>query len=154
MPKGSKIEQERRERAIMEIIQRREARTQSEIVKKLEGRGIYTTQATVSRFLQDHQLVKNNEGKYVLTTELEREQKEYQIRSELSKYAAGTLMPLQVMMIPSQKNHAAALAATIEDCGQSGVLGTLVAGDKVLILFDGNADGELSIQAIRDYLGS
>lgn len=126
--------------------------TQHTIRKTLEEKKIYATQSTVSRDLKDMNLVKSKDGGYDLSDEHEAQQKRDRVVGELRAYAASPLTGVQLRFIRSRRGHAHALEEVIEGFGAEGVLGTLVRGDVMMIMFSADEVGEESINVIEKHV--
>jgi transcriptional regulator of arginine metabolism len=130
---------ERRQRAILELVRKEPVHTQQELAEALAQLGLETTQATVSRDIQELGLVRSASG--------------YRIGTPLSVVHELVLSVTQVeflLVVRTPPGTANMVARAIDEAGLEGVAGT-VAGDDTLIavLADRSAAGGL-----RAFLGA
>jgi len=112
---------ERRQRAILDLVRREPVHTQQELAAALAGLGVETTQATVSRDIQERGLVRTAAG--------------YQPGARSSVVNELVLSVTQVeflMVVRTPPGTANLVARAIDESGLEGVTGT-VAGDDTLI---------------------
>ena len=112
---------ERRQRAILDLVRREPVHTQQELAAALAGLGVETTQATVSRDIQELGLVRTAAG--------------YQPGARSSVVNELVLSVTQVeflMVVRTPPGTANLVARAIDESGLEGVTGT-VAGDDTLI---------------------
>jgi len=112
---------ERRQRAILDLVRREPVHTQQELAAALAGLGVETTQATVSRDIQELGLVRTAAG--------------YQRGARSSVVNELVLSVTQVeflMVVRTPPGTANLVARAIDESGLEGVTGT-VAGDDTLI---------------------
>ena len=124
---------ERRQRAILDLVRREPVHTQQELAAALHRLGLETTQATVSRDIQELGLVRTAAG--------------YQPGARASVVNELVLSVTQVeflMVVRTPPGTANLVARAIDESGLEGVAGT-VAGDDTLIavLSDRSAAGSL-----------
>ena len=128
-----------RQRAILELVRDRPVRTQQELARALAERGFPTTQATVSRDIQELGLVRTGAGY--------RAGLAVSVVSELV-LSISTVEFLVVIRTPP--GTANAVAAAIDEVELEGVAGTLAGDDTIIVvLADRGADDTL-----RRFLGA
>jgi len=126
----------RRQLAMIEIIQEKPIQTQEELARELVERGFQVTQATVSRDIKKLRLVKTANGNgvscYALNTGSAQDVTDRHIRifveAVLSVQMAGNLVVIKTM--PGSANAA---CETIDSLKWPEVIGT-IAGDNTLFL--------------------
>jgi transcriptional regulator of arginine metabolism len=112
---------ERRQRAILDLVRKEPVHTQQELAEALARLGLETTQATVSRDIQELGLVRSASG--------------YRIGTPLSVVHELVLSVTQVeflLVVRTPPGTANMVARAIDEAGLDGVAGT-VAGDDTLI---------------------
>ena len=137
----------RRQMAMIEIIQEKPVQTQEELAKELIARGFQVTQATVSRDIKKLRLIKttNIDGIscYALNTPSNQNVTDRHIRifveAVLSVQVAGNLVVIKTM--PGSANAA---CETIDSLNWPEIIGT-IAGDNTLFLA---AESEASARAL------
>jgi transcriptional regulator of arginine metabolism len=130
---------EKRQRAILDLVRREPVHTQQELAEALARLGLETTQATVSRDVQELGLVRSASG--------------YRIGTPLSVVHELVLSATQVeflLVVKTPPGTANMVARAIDEAGLEGVAGT-VAGDDTLIAVLANRS---SAGKLREFLGA
>ena len=130
---------EERQRAILELVRDRPARTQQELARALSERGFAATQATVSRDIQELGLVRTGGG--------------YRSGSPVSAVSELVLSVTQVeflAVVRTPPGTANLVARAIDEAGVEGVAGTLAGDDTILVVL---ADRRAA-EPLRRFLGA
>jgi len=130
---------EERQRAILELVKERPVQTQQDLVRALTDRGISATQATVSRDVQELDLVRTGSG--------------YRIGTPVSVASELVLSIRQVQflaVIRTPPGTANLVARAIDESELDGVAGTVAGDDTIIVVLeDGDAGDNL-----RRFLGA
>lgn len=126
-----------RKKIIADIIDSQKIHTQEELIKALEEKGIFVTQATLSRDIKELGAVKVSDpsgGQY------------YKIRSTQivkSHFNAESVeVSGQLCVIKVKPGFAPPISATVDEAGLMGVMGTIAGDDTVLVMLKDDADHE------------
>lgn len=127
----------RRQKRIMEIIDKRMISTQEELADALRGEGFVVTQATVSRDIKELRLVKIPTGgdryRYGLPREEGGGRNEERLRRMLRELVLGMDFSGSIVVLRTYPGNAQAVASLIDQAGWPEVIGT-VAGDDTILL--------------------
>jgi transcriptional regulator of arginine metabolism len=114
--------------AILEMVNRGSAQTQQEIAAALARRGMRTTQATISRDIQELGLVRSGKG-YRSSAELVRE----------LVLSVELVQPVAVIRTPP--GTANLVARRIDEAALAGVAGTVAGDDTIIVVLRKPAAG-------------
>jgi transcriptional regulator of arginine metabolism len=123
--------------AILEMVNRGSVQTQQEIAAALARRGMQTTQATISRDIQELGLVRSGRG-YRSSAELVRE----------LVLSVELVQPVAVIRTPP--GTANLVARRIDEAALSGVAGTVAGDDTIIVVLRKPAAGK----ALKELLTS
>jgi transcriptional regulator of arginine metabolism len=115
--------------AILDMVNRGSAQTQQEIASALARRGMQTTQATISRDIQELGLVRSGRG-YRSSAELVRE----------LVLSVELVPPLAVIRTPP--GTANLVARRIDEAALAGVAGTVAGDDTIIVVLRRAAAGK------------
>lgn len=115
--------------AILEMVNRGSAQTQQEIAAALARRGMRTTQATISRDIQELGLVRSGRG-YRSSAELVRE----------LVLSVELVQPVAVIRTPP--GTANLVARRIDEAALAGVAGTVAGDDTIIVVLRKPAAGK------------
>ena len=130
---------EERQRALLDLVRDRPARTQQELARALSERGFAATQATVSRDIQELGLVRTGSG--------------YRSGAPVSPVSELVLSVAQVeflAVVRTPPGTANLVARAIDVAGLEGVAGTLAGDDTILVVL---ADRRAA-EPLRRFLGA
>jgi transcriptional regulator of arginine metabolism len=133
------VAKEERQRAILDLVLRRPVHTQQELAGELARRGIATTQATVSRDVQELGLVRTGEG--------------YRAGLPSSVLAEFVLSVTQVeflLVVRTPPGTANVVARALDESEVEGIAGTVAGDDTFIIVL---ADREAA-EPVRRFLGA
>ncbi len=123
--------------AILEMVNRGSAQTQQEIAAALARRGMRTTQATISRDIQELGLVRSGRG-YRSSTELVRE----------LVLSVELVQPVAVIRTPP--GTANLVARRIDEAALAGVAGTVAGDDTIIVVLRKPAAGKALKELLTD----
>jgi transcriptional regulator of arginine metabolism len=130
---------ERRQRAILELVRREPVHTQQELASALAHLGLETTQATVSRDIQELGLVRTSSG--------------YQPGPRASVINELVLSVTQIeflLVVRTPPGTANLVARAIDESGLEGVAGTVAGDDTLIAVLADRAAGN----DVRSFLGA
>jgi len=117
---------------IRTIVREQEIRTQRDLVDALRSEGYECTQATVSRDISDMDLVKADEGVYMLREDLHFKRLAHDL-------VIDVILVDIFVIIKTHSGMAQGVAAAIDGARLDHVLGT-IAGDDTILIITGQAD--------------
>ena len=140
----------RRHEAILEIISEQPIATQGELIEQLERRGIKTTQATLSRDIQQLSLIKqrdeNGVYRYALPPAAAVEKSLFEEAVVSVDYAMNTIV------LKCRVGMAQGTCAAIDSVNHQGVVGTIAGDDTIFILVRSEADAKKLSKKFRSEL--
>jgi len=130
----------RRHEAILEIITEQPVATQERLIELLAERGIKTTQATLSRDIQQLSLVKQRDDKgiyrYTMPAAAITEKSLFEEAVISVDYAMNTIV------LKCRAGMAQGTCAAIDSVEHQGVVGTIAGDDTIFILVRSEADAK------------
>ncbi|MBQ8348237.1 MAG: arginine repressor [Ruminococcus sp.] len=139
-----------RHEAILEIISERPVATQELLIELLGKKGIKTTQATLSRDIQQLSLVKqrdeNGEYRYTLPVSAVEEKTFFEEAVLSVDYAMNTIV------LKCRAGMAQGTCAAIDSVKHQGVVGTIAGDDTIFILVRSEADAKKLSKKFRSEL--
>lgn len=139
-----------RHEAILEIISERPVATQELLIELLGKKGIKTTQATLSRDIQQLSLVKqrdeNGEYRYTLPVSAAEEKTFFEEAVLSVDYAMNTIV------LKCRAGMAQGTCAAIDSVNHEGVVGTIAGDDTIFILVRSEADAKKLSKKFRSEL--
>jgi len=140
----------RRQETILEIISTQLVSTQEELIMLLEERDIKTTQATLSRDIQQLSLVKQRDEsgavRYTLPVSAVKEKTLFQESVLSVDYAMNTIV------LKCRAGMAAGTCAAIDSVKHEGIVGTIAGDDTIFILVRSEADAKKLSKKFRSDL--
>jgi transcriptional regulator of arginine metabolism len=126
----------RRQAAILDLIGERHVTSQEQLRELLKGRGIETTQATLSRDIRDLGLVKSAaDGAYRLSPARPPEaHPEGVVRRAIDEYLRNFEQVEQLLVLKTDPGQAQALAIALDRSGLPDVVGTIAGDDTILVI--------------------
>jgi len=142
-----------RQQAIRDLLDQRPIRTQQELVAALRERGIRATQATVSRDVAELGLVKRgNRGVQVYALPSRAEEREQTGEDRLAKLLRDLPIELKpaglLLVIRTVPGSAHAIAASLDRCRWTEVVGSIAGDDTVFLAFS----DRVALQRVRQRL--
>jgi transcriptional regulator of arginine metabolism len=125
-----------RQAAILDLIGERDVTSQEQLRELLRGRGIETTQATLSRDIRDLGLVKSAaDGAYRLSQARPAESHpEGVVRRAIDEYLRSFEQVEQLLVLKTDPGQAQALAIALDRSGLPDVVGTIAGDDTILVI--------------------
>ncbi|WP_297955368.1 arginine repressor [uncultured Ruminococcus sp.] len=140
----------RRHEAILEIITEKPVATQELLIQLLAERGIKTTQATLSRDIQQLSLVKQRDDKgvyrYSLPAAAAAEKSLFEEAVISVDYAMNTIV------LKCRAGMAQGTCAAIDSVEHQGIVGTIAGDDTIFILVRSEADAKKLSKKFRSEL--
>ncbi len=127
----------RRQAVILELVDREPIGSQQLLQRQLRGRGISTTQATISRDIKELGLVKRAaDGAYqrAAAGPASPEAARTELRRAATQYLARTDQVRELVVLRTGPGQAAMLALAIDHAGLGGVVGTVAGDDTILVI--------------------
>lgn len=125
----------RRQALIIELVDHEAIANQDQLQRLLHGRGIETTQATISRDIKELGLVKRAaDGAYQRAGSAPSNPKTARadLRRALAQYLAHTDQVRELVILKTGAGQAQMLALAIDRAGVAGVVGTVAGDDTIL----------------------
>ncbi|MBQ8960815.1 MAG: arginine repressor [Ruminococcus sp.] len=140
----------RRHEEILDIIAQRPVATQELLIQLLAERGIKTTQATLSRDIQQLSLVKQRDSagvyRYTLPAAAVTEKSLFAESVESVDYAMNTIV------LKCRAGMAQGTCAAIDQVQHEGVVGTIAGDDTIFILVRSESDAKKLSKKFRNEL--
>ena len=140
----------RRHEAILEIINEQPVATQEGLIELLAERGIKTTQATLSRDIQQLSLVKQRDDKgiycYTMPAAAITEKSLFEEAVISVDYAMNTIV------LKCRAGMAQGTCAAIDSVEHQGIVGTIAGDDTIFILVRSEADAKKLSKKFRSEL--
>lgn len=140
-----------RHSAIRELLATTAVTNQDELRRKLAGRGIHVTQATLSRDIRELKLMKGPSG-YALPVVPDGEDDLPEIASVLQDFGLEVRQAQNLLIVLTTMGGAQPVAASIDSEGWEEVVGTIAGDNTVLIICPDNRRGELLRKRIEAYI--
>ena len=132
---------QKRQRAILELIEKEEISTQEELTEKLKKMGYKVTQATVSRDIKELKLLKVHSDK--------KGNKYSHVSGGIAKNSSGTSSKLftiiteavtsvdyanNIVMVRTLQGMAQGVAFAIDNLHQEGIMGSIAGDDTIMVV--------------------
>ena len=141
-----------RQSAIRELLVTTTVTNQDELRRKLAGRGIHVTQATLSRDIRELKLMKGPAG-YALPANLDGEDDLPAIASVLADFGLEVRQAQNLLIVLTTMGGAQPVAASIDSEDWEEVVGTIAGDNTVLIICPDNERAESLKSRIEAYIG-
>lgn len=139
-----------RQEVILEIITENSVGTQEDLIRLLGERGIKTTQATLSRDIQQLSLVKQRDEKgnfkYALPVAAAEEKSVFEEAVVSVDYAMNTVV------VKCKAGMAQGTCAAIDSVEHTGIVGTIAGDDTIFILVRSESDAKKLSQQFKSEL--
>ncbi len=141
--------------AIKEIISKDDITSQEELLKKLEGKGIKCTQATLSRNLRQLRVSRIPDGsgklKYILQSREDTEPVDQEI-TDVIHAIIDMVWAQNMMLIKTLPGYAAAVASHIDRSSRIEIAGTIAGDDTILLIPNDNYSQKTISQLLKQLL--
>jgi transcriptional regulator of arginine metabolism len=134
-----------RQAQILELVEREDVHSQEDLRERLKKRGIATTQATVSRDIQEIGLVKRAaDGAYARASQAAGPvaAPSDSLRRQISVLLRGAERVDQMLVLRTDPGQAQALGVAIDRARMKEVAGTVAGDDTILVICRGRAAAE------------
>ena len=147
------MKRNKRHEAIKHVIATQEVSTQEELTKILNEQGFNTTQATVSRDINELNLVKVagniKKFKYAVKSGLDRSDKYANIFKES---VISIEVSLNILVIKTVEGSANAAAAFVDKLNLAEIIGTMAGDDTILVVARSIESAPKIQEALKEYL--
>ncbi len=148
---------QKRQRAILELIEKEEISTQEELTEKLRKLGYKVTQATVSRDIKELKLLKVHSDK--------KGNKYSHVSSNLSKNASGSSAKLftiiteavtsvdyanNIVIVRTLQGMAQGVAFAIDNLHEEGIMGSIAGDDTIMVVTKTEENAAKLVNAIKN----
>ncbi len=141
----------KRQRKIIEIIEKKAIATQEELALELEKNGFEVTQATVSRDIKELGLIKipagNNTYKYGIPGDTTLPFSEDLMRRRLREMVTGMDYSENIVVLKTYPGNAHTVASLIDGAKWPEVIGTVAGDDTILLVVKAPKGGSINKQA-------
>ncbi len=143
-----------RQEAIKKIIAEQEIATQGELTEALKERGYKTTQATVSRDINELRLVKiaGTTKKFKYAFEAEKPAIGNKIATIFKESVLSIDSSLNIIVIKTSGGSANSAAFFLDKLHMSEILGTVAGDDTLLIVAKSIEDAPIIMATLKEYL--
>lgn len=146
----------RRQRLLKEIVATSGIGDQQHLLVLLKRRGIETTQATVSRDLQEMGFIKVRQDTGVYRYEILEKKSESMIWEKLNvlfeNFVTGIRSTNNLILIKTSPGNANGVASLIDGLQRQEILGTLAGDDTILVVIDTEANRQVMERDFRRLL--
>ena len=140
-----------RQTVILEVISNENIETQTQLLEALEKRGIKTTQATLSRDINELQLVKEG-GRYTANLSRESRSSNSKLKTIFREGVISFHTAMNLVVIKTLPGLASAACSALDGMEIEGLVGT-IAGDDTCFLAMKSVEAALSfVEAIEEIL--
>ena len=157
MTKGGNIMQKKeRQKLIIELINEVEIDTQEEITSRLNDKGVQVTQATISRDINELNLIKvagkTKKFKYsqidISSTELSNK-----IVSLFREIVVSITCVNNLIVVKTLSGNASAAGMVVDKMTMPQILGSIAGDDTLLIVTKSSLDAEVILKRLKEMLG-
>ncbi len=145
-----------RQKVVLELINEFEIDTQEELTAKLNERGIEVTQATVSRDINELNLIKISgkikKYKYA-QIDIKNAALSEKIVSLFREIVVSITCCNNLIVVKTLSGNASAAGMVIDKMNIPQVLGSIAGDDTLLIVTKSNADAEIMIKKLKEMMG-
>lgn len=146
-----------RQKCLKEIIESREAADQHDLLQALSEAGYETTQATVSRDLQEMGYVKvrldSGQYAYRILDRGSQAAMERQLELLFNNFVTDLHLSGNLLIVKTTPGNANGVARVIDSLRREGILGTVAGDDTILIVLEDDAAKERITDDFRSLLG-
>ena len=154
MPRTTANDRARRRQRLIELLREGLVGTQDEIGERLAEDGFVTTQATISRDLDDVGAVRRHEGKRIVYGLAERNGPPTALgRRMFTEVVRSVEASGNLVVVRTFPGMAPTIAAVLDQSDMKGILGTVAGDDTVLVVADERTGGKRIAKLIAE-LGS
>ena len=140
-----------RQTVILEIINERNIETQTQLIEALKERGIQSTQATLSRDINELQLVKEN-GHYVKSKDSFEHDKRAKLATIFKESVISFAVAQNIIVIKTLPGLANAACSALDHMNLEGLVGTLAGDDTAFLAMIDNESANYLVENIEKNL--
>ncbi len=143
----------KRQKRILEIVSEKNIETQEELLKELTESGFNVAQPTISRDIQELQLVKtcDSEGRYKYARSLSEDAR---FSNLLIQTIISVDYAINMVVVKCHTGMAQAACAMIDSMKYSHVLGTIAGDDTIFILLRNEENARMLTHSIKKLINS
>ncbi|MBQ9534493.1 MAG: arginine repressor [Clostridia bacterium] len=145
-----------RQAAIVDLIERKEIKTQEQLSEELKNEGFNATQATISRDIKELRLVKvsSETGGYKYSTPEQNNDALHmpRLRNIFRECVIKVDRAQNLVLLKTLVGMGNAACAAIDAMRIDDIVGTLAGDDTILIIMRDNSDAEKLCDAVRELL--
>lgn len=121
---------------VLDIVERYEVETQEELIRILQNKGVFATQATLSRDIKELGLVKASgvNKKFSYTIPKKEREKEYDLNAHFGNAVQSVASANNLVVIKTLAANGNSVAAIIDNGNYPDILGTIAGDDTVLVI--------------------
>ncbi len=138
----------RRQAALLDVIRRRPLRTQSELSRALESRGVEASQVTLSRDLRELGVVKTGEG-YREPFAAPAASAEEALARVLREFLVEAVPAQNLVVLKTKPGGANAVALALDRAAWPDIIGTVAGDDTILAATESAANARSVAQRLR-----
>ena len=131
-----------RQSMILDIIARENVETQEQLLEHLRQRGISSTQATISRDIKQLHLVKEptGQGRYRYAVSVQKSKLNFaeKLRTIFRECVLSVEAAQNLVVLKTIEGMAQGAAFTLDNMGDTDIVGTLAGDDTILLVFHDN----------------
>jgi transcriptional regulator of arginine metabolism len=143
MPRTTANDRARRRQRLIELLREGLQGTQDEIGERLAADGFKTTQATISRDLEDVGAVRRHEGRRIVYGLPERNGPPTGIGKRIfGELVRDVATSANLVVVRTYPGMAPTVAAVLDQSEIAGILGTIAGDDTVLVVADERSGGK------------
>jgi transcriptional regulator of arginine metabolism len=143
----------RRQKKIIEIIEKQIISTQDELAEALRATGYNVTQATVSRDIKELRLVKvttgENEYRYGLPKEQEYVKNEERLSRLMNELVLSVAASENIIVLHTYPGNAPTIASLIDGSSWPEIIGTVAGDDTVLLIIKSLQETQARPEVVR-----
>jgi len=137
-----------RQEAIKEIIRRRSVRTQEQILQELQKMGIATTQATISRDLDELGVEKVSGGGYAFV-QAESSQRAKESLKRMAEFVRAVDYSENLVLVKTPPGGAPGVASVLDQINWPEIIGTVAGDDTILVVTAAKRLGKRVAQKLK-----
>lgn len=141
-------------RAIRGLVAKRPIKTQTELLRELRSLGFKTTQATISRDLEELGLFKDRKtGIYKLREEASAEDSVSRLQRGVAEYVRSIEVAENLVVVKTTPGGAQGIASALDQMKWAEVIGTVAGDDTILVVASDRAAGRKTAQRLKRMKG-
>lgn len=139
-----------RQSVILQIIEEKPIETQSQLIDELKAHGIVTTQATLSRDINDLELIKEN-GRYARSVNSMAKENHDRLRRIFRESVISCTIAQNIIVIKTLPGLANAACSAIDHIKLDGLAGSIAGDDTAFLAMSDNNAAKQLLDYINEY---